>query len=137
MKKSKSNKNINIYEVRWHGRGRILMSRSYCRDRVSVQKYINDIKEKCLRLNAYNVQMKGSTPDYFETIDKSDFDSGISIRKINKPLIPYNMIVNKFDDLYLLYSSSFKTMLNDNDLKSFCEQEKLDIESHNKLYSNL
>lgn len=81
--------------------------------------------------------INGNSPNYFETIDKSDYDSGISIRKVDKPKIPYNAIKDKFEDLELLYCVKFLSILDDNDLKSFVKQENIDIESGNALYSRL
>ena len=126
-----------VYEVRWHGRGRTLMSRSYCRNRSSVQQYIDDTLKKLAKINAYHVLINGNSPNYFETIDKSDYDSGISIRKVDTPKIPYNAIKDKFEDLELLYCVKFLSMLDDNGLKSFAKQENIDIESGNALYSRL
>ena len=126
-----------MYEVRWHGRGRTLMSRSYCRNRSSVQQYIDATLKKLAKINAYHVLINGNSPNYFETIDKSDYDSGISIRKVDKPKIPYNVIKDKFEDLELLYCVKFLSILDDNDLKSFVKQENIDIESGNALYSRL
>lgn len=133
----KSTKEDEVYEVRWHGRGRILMSRSYCRDRSSVQQYIDATLKKLAKINAFHVQINGNSPDYFETIDKNDYDSGISIRKVDKPQIPFNVIADKFEDLRLLYCSKFIGMLDDNNLKFFAKQKEDDIESGNALYSML
>ena len=126
-----------MYEVRWHGRGRTLMSRSYCRNRSSVQQYIDATLKKLAKINAYHVLINGNSPNYFETIDKSDYDSGISIRKVDKPKIPYNAIKDKFEDLELLYCVKFLSILDNNGLKSFVKQENADIESGNALYSRL
>ena len=135
---SKSRKEEDgVYEVRWHGRGRTLMSRSYCRNRSSVQQYIDDTLKKLAKINAYHVLINGNSPNYFETIDKSDYDSGISIRKVDKPQIPYNVIADMFEDLQLLYCCKFLGMLDDNSLKSFVKQENINIESGNALYSRL
>ena len=113
------------------------MSRSYVRDILSVQQYIDATLKKLAKINAYHMQVKGNSPNYFETIDKSDYDSGISIRKVDKPQIPYNVIADKFKDLQLLYCCKFLGMLDDNSLKSFAKQENINIESGNALYSRL
>ena len=110
------------------------MSRSYVRDILSVQQYIDATLKKLAKINAYHMQVKGNSPNYFETIDKSDYDSGISIRKVDKPEIPYNVIKDKFEDLELLYSVKFLAILDDIGLKSFVKQENTDIESGNVLY---
>ena len=110
------------------------MSRSYCRNRSSVQQYIDDTLKKLAKINAYHVLINGNSPNYFETIDKSDYDSGISIWKVDKPQIPYNVIKDKFEDLELLYSVKFLAILDDIGLKSFVKQENTDIEFGNVLY---
>lgn len=136
MSKSRK-KEDGVYEVRWHGHGRTLMSRSYCRNRSSVQQYIDATMKRLAKINAYHVLTKGNSPNYFETIDKNDCDSGISIRKVDKAQIPYNAIEDKFEDLQLIYCVKFLAMLDNNGLKSFAKQEKADIESGNALYSSL
>ena len=135
--RKKEDESREVYEVRWHGRGRTLMSRSYCRNRLSVQQYIDATLKKLAKINAYHVLINGNSPNYFETIDKSDYDSGISIRRVDKPKIPYNAIKDKFEDLELLYCVKFLSILDDNCLKSFVKQENIDIESGNVVYSKL
>ena len=126
-----------LYEVRWHGRGRTLMSRSYCRDRASVQKYIDECNKRLKKQNAFHVLTRGNSPDYFETIDKNDYDSGISICKVDKVQEPYNMLEDKFQDLRLLFCCPFRAVIDNEDLKKFAEQEKASIEANKKLYSML
>ena len=126
-----------VYEVRWHGRGRTLMSRSYCKDRASVQQYIDKCNKRLKALNAFHVLTRGNSPDYFETIDKNDVDSGISIRKVDKAQEPYNMLEDKMQDLHFLFSCPFRAVLDDESLKEFAKQEKADIEANKKLYSML
>ena len=135
--RKKEDEACEVYEVRWHGRGRTLMSRNYCRNRSSVQQYIDATLKKLAKINAYHVLINGNSPNYFETIDKSDYDSGILIRKVDKPKIQYNTIKDKFEDLELLYCVKFLSILDDNCLKSFVKQENIDIESGNALYSRL
>ena len=112
------------------------MSRSYCRDREGVQKYINAIGERIKAWNDWTTETKGSSPDYFETINRNN-RSGVSIRRVDEARKPYNMLVDKFKDLRFLYCCRFSAMLDDADLKAFFEQEQADIESGNKLYSML
>ena len=127
---------MTIYEVRWHGNGRTLMSRSYCKDRAGLQKYIDGVGERIKALNDWTTVTKGNSPDHFETISKND-KSGVSIRKVNEARKPYNMLVDKFEDLHFVYCCKFSAMLDDEDLKMFCEQEQEDIKNNCKLYSVL
>lgn len=125
-----------LYEVRWHGAGRTLMSRSYCKDRASIQKYIVSVGKRIKALNDLTTAIKGNSPDYFETISRND-KSGVSIRKVNEAKKPYNMLEDKFENLHFLFICKFRAMLDDEELKMFCEQEQEDIKNNCKLYSML
>ena len=125
-----------LYEVRWHGAGRTLMSRSYCKDRAGIQKYIDGVGKRIKVLNDWTTVIKGNSPDYFETISRND-KSGVSIRKVNEAKKPYNMLEDKFENLHFLSICKFRAMLDDEDLKMFCEQEQEDIKNNCKLYSML
>lgn len=125
-----------LYEVRWHGCGRTLMSRSYCRDRKGIQDYIDKVGERIKAWNDWTTETKGNSPDYFETISRND-QSGVSIRKVNEARKPYNMLVDKFKDVRFLHCCRFSAMLDDADLKAFSEQEQADIKNNCKLYSYL
>lgn len=128
--------NSGLYEIRWHGTGRTLMSRSYCRDRNGIQKYIDSIAARMKMRNDWSTKVQGNSPDYYETIDRNT-NSGVSIRKVNEVKKPYNMLVDKFADLHFLYCSTFRAILSDEDLKAFAEQEENDIKNNCKLYSIL
>lgn len=125
-----------LYEVRWHGAGRTLMSRNYCRDRVGVQKYIDDVCRLIKMRNDWTTEIEGNSPEYFETISRKD-KAGVSIRRVNKAKEPYNMLEDKFNDLHFLFSVPFRAMLGDRGLKEFARQEQADIENNCKLYSML
>lgn len=112
------------------------MSRSYCRDREGVQKYIDAVGERIKAWNDWTTETKGSSPDYFETISRND-RSGVSIRRVDEAREPYNMLVDKFKDLRFLYGCRFSAMLDDADLKAFSEQEQADIKNNCALYSCL
>lgn len=127
---------MTIYEVRCHGAGRTLMSRSYCKDRAGIQKYIDGVGERIKSLNDWTIETKGNSPDYFETISRND-KSGVSIRKVNEVKKPYNMLEDEFKNLRFLFSCRFRAMLDDEDLKDFIEQEQADIKNNSKLYSVL
>lgn len=125
-----------LYEIRWHGAGRTLMSRNYCRDRAGIQKYIDDVCKRIKVRNDWTTETKGNSPDYFETISRND-RSGVSIRKVNKAKKPYNMLEDKFEDLHFLFSCPFRAMLDDRALKEFSKQEQTDVKNNCKLYSVL
>ena len=127
---------MTIYEVRWHGVGRTLMSRNYCKDRKGIQKYIDSVGNRIKLRNDWTIETKGNSPDYFETISRND-KSGISIRKVDEVKKPYNMFEDEFKDLHFLFSCKFRAMLNDKDLKDYIEQEQADIKNNCKLYSML
>ncbi len=112
------------------------MSRSYCRDREGVQKYIDAVCERIKAWNDWTTQTKGGSPDYFETINRNN-QSGVSIRKVNEAREPYNMLVDKFKDVRFLHCCRFSAMLDDANLKAFSEQEQADIENNCALYSRL
>lgn len=135
MKKTLMSK-PELYELRWHGSGRTLMSRNYCYDRKGIQEYIDSVGERIKMRKDWSVEIKGNSPDYFETISRND-KSGISIRKVNEAKKPYNMLEDKFKDLHFLFSCKFLAMLDDEDLKAFSEQEQADIKNNCKLYSRL
>ena len=79
--RKKEDEACEVYEVRWHGRGRTLMSRSYCRNRSSVQQYIDTTLKKLAKINAYHVLINGNSPNYFETIDKVTMTPGYQYEK--------------------------------------------------------
>ena len=112
------------------------MSRSYCKDRAGIQKYIDGVGKRIKVLNDWTTVIKGNSPDYFETISRND-KSGVSIRKVNEAKKPYNMLEDKFENLHFLSICKFRAMLDDEDLKMFCEQEQEDIKNNCKLYSML
>ena len=111
-----------FYEIRWYSRGRVLMSRNYCRDRESVQKYIDRVHEKISLYGSRGCRLIGSSPNYFITIGPDQ--SGIDIRKAKEAKEPYNMLEDRFDQLHLLYPCPFLGMLDKDGLLAFAEQEK-------------
>ena len=127
---------MEVYEVRWHGAGRTLMSRSYCKDRKGIQEYIDSVGKRIRLLNDWATVTTGNSPDYFETISRND-SHGVAIRKVNEVKKPYNMLVDEFENLQFLFCYKFQTMLDDEDLKAFIEQEEADIKNNRKLYSML
>lgn len=134
--KKKTKSKDCIYEVRWHAAGRTLMSRNYCKDKAGIQKYIDGV---CTRIKAHNdwtIEIRGNSPDYFETISRNN-KAGVSIRRVNKAKEPYNMFKDKFEDLHFLFSCPFRALLDDRGLKEFAEQEQADIKNNCKLYSFL
>ena len=111
-----------FYEVRWYSRGRLLMSKNYCRDRKSIQKYIDRVHEKISLYGLRGCQLVGSSPDYFITVDTDQ--SGIDIRKVKEAKYPYNMLEDRFDQLHFLYSCPFLSLLDKDGLLEFAKQEK-------------
>lgn len=111
-----------FYEVRWYGRGRVLMSRNYCRDSESIQKYIDRVHEKISLYGSGGCRLIGSSPNYFITFGTDQ--SGIDIRKVKEARWPYNMLEDRFDQLHFLYSCPFLSMLDKDGLLAFAEQEK-------------
>ena len=111
-----------FYEIRWYGRGRVLMSRNYCRDRESVQKYIDSVHERISLYGSRGCQLIGSSPDFFIAVGADQ--SGIDIRKVKEAREPYNRLEDRFDQLHLLYSCPFLSMLDKDELLAFAEQEK-------------
>jgi hypothetical protein len=111
-----------FYEVRWYGRGRVLMSRNYCRDSESIQKYIDRVHEKISLYGSRGCRLIGSSPDYFITVGIDQ--SGIDIRKVKEARWPYNMLEDRFDQLHFMYSCPFYSMLDKDGLLAFAEQEK-------------
>ena len=112
------------------------MSRSYCKDRKGVQKYIDMVCKRIKAWNDWTTETKGNGPDYFETISRNN-RSGVSIRRVDEAREPYNMLVDKFKDLRFLYCCRFSAMLDDASLKAFLEQEQEDVKNNCALYSCL
>lgn len=111
-----------FYEVRWYGRSRVLMSRNYCRDRGSVQEYINKVYDRISKDGARGCKIIGSDPSYFAAFEIDQ--SGIEIRMVNEARWPYNRVEDRFDQLHLLYSVPFVSMLDEVGLREFAKQEK-------------
>jgi len=61
----------------------------------------------------------------------------VSIRRVDEAKMPYNMLVDKFKDLRMIFCCPFRAVLSNEDLNDFIYQEYEDAKSGNTLYSVL
>ena len=110
-----------FYEIRWYGRGHVLMSRNYVRDKESVQKYIDGV---FLRLSQRpdGSHTTGHSPNFFVSFGPDQ--AGVDIRKVNEAKWPYNRLEDRFDQIHFLYCCPFVSMLDKEGLEEFAKQEK-------------
>ena len=112
----------DLFEIRWHGRGHVLMSRNFCTDRNGIQKYINGVFDRIKRFHDHSADVRGSTPDLFIVINSDR--SGVEIRKVKEARWPYNRLTDNFDEVQFIYAYPFISMLDEDGLREFAKQEK-------------
>ena len=96
-------KNEVLYKVEWFGRGHVLMSRNYVRDRESVKEYVDYAMERIRNERPPSTLVEGNSPESFVALDRT-YSSGIKINIADRSRIetPYNDIVDKFGEARLL-----------------------------------